>query len=46
MLVFESSCQIYVIHVNIFYHYLFWLWAVIKAYPSDAQVGGGLMQPP
>ena len=27
-----NSCQIYVIHVNICYHYLFWLWAVIKAY--------------
>ena len=32
MQVFESLCQIYVIHVNICYHYLFWLWAVIKAY--------------
>ena len=32
MQVFESLCQMYVIHVNICYHYLFWLWAVIKAY--------------
>ena len=32
MQVFESLCQIYVIHVNICYQYLFWLWAVIKAY--------------
>ena len=32
MQVFESLCQMSVIHVNICYYYLFWLWAVIKAY--------------
>ena len=32
MQIFESLCQMFVIHVYICYHYLFWLWSEIKAY--------------